>query len=150
MRRMVWYLALLVPAFLFPVRRSDLGMLKPVETILILKEEETVVIRTDMEDEGKGSTVAEALNDLMETAAGIIYLDTADYLLLGAGADDYVEEIAVYLKKSVYVCEAEEDVDTKKAARYLSVHKPERKLRDWTKDANLQKLCTDGDSMKLY
>ena len=145
MRRLLIYVLVLAAAAAAPVRRTDLGKLKPVETVYLGTEGNRVVIRTDTEDIGSGSTLESAVRELKDTASGIVYLETADYLLVGPGGERWVTEIGSYLKERVYICRSAQNVDVMKAASYLSVHTPKDKLKDWGDGSAVSKLTmNDG------
>lgn len=145
MRRIIFYIILAAVALLVPVKRNDLGKMKPVEVVYLNMEEDQLVIMADTGDWGRGANVQEALRELKETAAGIIYLDTADYLILSRGAEGILEELAPYLKDDVRICLAEGEVDMKNAGNYLAVHEPKSKMGDWNKGNQLQILMVGED-----
>jgi hypothetical protein len=49
-------------------------------------------IETDTGNKGYGATVMQALRNMKETASGIIYLDTADYMILTSDTEKAVME----------------------------------------------------------
>lgn len=130
MKRIIIYAVILAASLMAPIKGTDVGELKPVEAVQLYKMGQTVVIATDTGDSGRGTTVEAAFENLEETTSGNIFLDTADYLLLSAGAMKEAEELRGYLKKSTRVCIAEMNIDTAEAAEYLKVHRPETVLRD--------------------
>lgn len=134
------YAVLLAAAVLVPQEPVELGKLLPVETIYIYKEESRIVIETDTQDRGKGDTLSEAVADLENSAAGIIFLDTAEYLILDEEVRELLPKAGEYLKNSVRVCYAERGIDAEEATLFLSAHKPEIKLGEWAASADLQTL----------
>lgn len=149
MKRIGIYIALLAAAMLFPVKGMDVGKLKPVGLIQLYKEGETVFLVTDTGDSGRGETVDSAFKNLEETTAGVIFLDTADYLLLSRTAVKEVGKIVEYLKPSIRVCLADKGIDPTQAAAYLAVHKPALKLKHYGKQENLQVLVETNDRLIL-
>lgn len=129
--RIIAYLIILVLLFLVPVERLDIAKLEPVQTVAIYTEPGAVVLQTDTHNEGKGSSVSEALENLEETTPGVIYLDTAEYLLVGKDGESYVESLRKYLSPSVRVSLWDGKGDVDMAARYLSVEKNLPTLRSW-------------------
>ena len=119
--RIILYVLILALTFFAPVTRLDIAKLSPVEAVAIYMENGSVVLKTDEENVGIGPDAAAALQDLKEKASVIIYLDTARYLLVGAGADDAAEQIQQYFKPSVQVGEYKGG-DIKEEAKYLDVH----------------------------
>jgi hypothetical protein len=149
MKRGILYLAVLSIMLLSPMGRTDIGKLRPVETVMLYEAHGQVVLETDTEDRGSGATVALALRDMKENSSGVIYMDTADYLLLGEGAESWVPELRGLLKGKVEVCMAEKEVDIRLAGSFLSVHKPKLTIETWTPEAKQQILRSIDGKMKL-
>lgn len=149
MRKSIIYAALLAAALVVPVHGEDVGKLLPVELVHVYREGEAFVIATDTETSGTGGTIEAALENLKETTAGIVFLDTADYLLLSEDAACYVHTMKNWLKPTVRVCSAEADMDLKEASVYLSIHKPQVSLKGSGDGAGLQKLLIENGRLKL-
>lgn len=113
-----------------PVDRLDVANLQPVEAVAIYAENGQVVLETDTGEKGRGDTAMDALTELKQNASAVIYLDTAEYLLIQEGAEAYGEELRPYLKGSVKVG-VYKTGDVKNAAKYLEIHGKLPKLRDW-------------------
>lgn len=140
MKKTIIYGILLTAALLIPNEATDLEKMKPVEAVLVRMEDDLIIIETDTEDVGIGATVAQAMRNLEETTAGTIFLDTADYLLVTEGTEQQILEMALYLKKSVRICYAEEQIDIVDAVEFLRAHRPEIKLRQWKDGAEIEVL----------
>lgn len=149
MKKIILYAALLGAALVLPVQGTDVGKLIPVELLRIYKEGNAVVIATDLGETGTGATVEKAIENLKSTAAGIIFLDTADYLLVDGSARAEGTALKKYLKSSVRVCISTAELDMEKAAAYLSTHKPETKLRDYEHDGTYAVLTMENGRMIL-
>lgn len=119
--RVILYIVILAIAFFVPVNRLDIAKLQPVEAVAIYKENGFIVLKTDEESVGKGTSAKEALEELKQSTPAVVYLDTADYLLIGKGAKEAAEEIKAFLKKSVKIG-TYQGGDVKEEARYLDVH----------------------------
>lgn len=131
MKRGIIYIVLLALVFAAPVKRADVGKLQPVEVVGLSIKDEAVCLQTDTGDSGKGATALEALNDMKETADGIVYLDTAQFLLMEEEAAQYADALRDHLKPSVKVCFISGKTDLKAAAKYLSVHHDLPKIKHW-------------------
>lgn len=140
---------LLGAALLIPVERTDVGKLIPVEVVHMYKEGNHIVIATDTGESGTGKTVDAAVENLKSTAAGIIYLDTARYLLAEENVREELITISAYLKPSVRVCTARRYVDIEKAAAYLDVHPPKQRLGELRSGRNTEKLHIENGKMIL-
>ena len=149
MRKAWIYGLLLAAALAVPTQTVKLGQMRPVETVYLYKRGNVVVIATDTKDQGVGSTASEALDNLKETASGIIYLDTAKYLLIGKDAEDQILQIGEKLKPDTYLCGVVGNVDLTEASSYLNVHRPRVTLRRWNEKTKLQTLVFERDMKKL-
>lgn len=130
MKRIAGYVLVLLVAVAAPMRGSDVGKLRPVGVIQIYKEGESLVIATDSGDSGIGATLQDAFENLEDTTPGVIFLDTADHLLISWEAVPEIKELQRYLKPSICVCIARQQIDLNLAAEYLQVHHPGIKLKD--------------------
>ncbi len=129
--RTVIYVVVLGLLFLAPVERLDVAKLEPVQTVAIYTDGAEVVLETDTQNMGRGATATEALQDLEENTPGVIYLDTAQYLLVTENAAQHAEQLRGDLKPSVYVSMWDGKGEISDAARYLSVHGKLTKFQDW-------------------
>ena len=143
MKRLIIYGVLIYLVIIAPVKRADVGKLEPVEVVYLSEQDERVVLNTDTGGTGHGKNVHEALEDLKETTAGVVYLDTAEFLLLKENATKYIDDLRDILKKSVKVCFVEGEIDLKKAAKYLSIHKNLPLLRLWNTEEKLPFLMDE-------
>ena len=144
MKRVVIYLLLLSAVALMPMRGTDVGQLHPVELVHLYMEEDVVAIATDTGAVGRGRTVEEAVANLNATTAGIVFLDTAQYLLLSESAKLLYPAMANYLKPKVRVCTVENGIDLHEAASYLDIHKPSVRLKDMNDAEQLENLTIEG------
>ena len=149
MKRIVIYIIVLLLLTLAPVKGADIGSLHPVEILKIYEENREVYVQTDTGDWGKGATGQAALEHLKETTAGMIYLDTAKYLLLEEGTEAVAEEIRPLLKKSVRLCNADQGVDLEEVASFLSVHGTLPQMEEWNMGDDLPQLTMVEKRLKL-
>ena len=144
MKKLLLYILLLGAAVILPVEGTDVGKLLPVELVQVDKVGDTVVVSTDVGATGYGETVEAAIRDMEKTTAGIVFLDTADYLLVTETAEQEMEAIGKHLKGSVRLCVQNLEVNLKDAAAYLSAHKPDCQLRSYQGTQTLQ-ILTEED-----
>ena len=140
MKRIFIYGLLLAVALAAPAKRNDLGKLHPVELIKAHRENGAVVLETDTGAKGKGKDIASAIQNLKDTTAGIVFLDTADYLLVGYGEDDLIAELKDYLKRNTRICFATQTVDPEEATGFMSVHTPQKRIGQWKMGDKVGKL----------
>ena len=149
MKRIILYIGILALVIAAPVKPMNIGKLRPVRIVSVYKENGWTVIETDTDDKGIGGTALQALQNMKDTSDGVIYLDTADYLLLTKDTEEAVAELYGNLKPSVRLCMKSGVTDLKKAASYLQTHGELPKLKGWKKGAELPLLSTFGDSLIL-
>lgn len=143
------YALILVSACLIPKERMDVARLRPVEVIAIYKLDHGVAIATDTGDMGYGTDVAIALEDMRQTSPGVIYLDTAEYLLFNSEADGEVVRIRKELKKTIKLCHTTGGIDLGQAAQYLPTHAKLPCLRRWKIGDKLPILAPENGSIKI-
>jgi hypothetical protein len=149
MKVLIAYVLILTAALMAPVQKEDVGKLRPIEVIYIGKDADAVVLKTDTNDVGIGEDVAAALEDMKRTSPAIIYLDTAQYLLIGPGAQGNAMDMQNILKGDVQLCLAEQQPDLELAADYLPSHGKMPRFSDWIKGEDLPILSTENDRIKI-
>lgn len=129
--RKVLYAAILALLFAVPLERVDVAKLLPIRAVVIYVQDETVVLETDTQHTGRGEDAIAALKDLKQNTSSVVYLDTAEYLLIAPGAEEYAESLRSELKPSVKVCVCDAAGKVSEAAKYLDVHGKLTELRHW-------------------
>ncbi len=129
--RKILYIAILSLLFFAPVERVDVSKLLPIRAVAVYTQGNEVVLETDTEHKGTGRDVVQALRNLKKETPAVVYLDTAEYLLVSREAEIYISQLSDWLKPSVKVsiCDVREQV--KEAAEYLDVHGGATELRHW-------------------
>ena len=120
MRKLVYIVILMLLVFA-PVDRVDAGKLLPVEALAVSVDGGQVVLMTDTGNRGTGATAQLALEDMKQKAAGILYLDTANFLLVAPGAETAAEELKEHMKRSVKTGPYSGG-DVGEEARFLDAH----------------------------
>ena len=147
MKRILIYIGILVAVLLVPLERTDVGKLRPVQTVAVYLNEDLYTIATDTGDKGSGKTVADALNNLKLTTSAVIYLDTAQFLLAGKNTDEAIERLRPYFHKSVEVYSFRGEADLELMSKYLSVHGNGPKLKHWKIGEKLPVLVCSGEQI---
>ena len=140
----MWYAAVL-SLLILGGGGTDIGQLHPVEVVQLYEKGGLLFLETDTGDKGWGLSTDEALKKLKETTPGIIYLDTADYLLVERGLDREIASLDKHLKKNTRVCYAPESIELQEVVLYLRVHRPESTLKNM--EAPLEMLTYEGGRM---
>lgn len=129
--RLVLYICILALLPFAPVERLDVAKLEPVQTVAVSIEEGQVVIETDTKNRGQGRSVREAVENLETNTPGVIYLDTAQYLLLTKDATDYSEELKNYMGSLVRVSLWDGKGSVETAAKFLEIRDDLPRLKDY-------------------
>ena len=129
--RILLYVVILGLLFLAPVEQLDVAKLEPVQTISLRFTDGEIELETDTGNKGRGKNIADAVNDLEEKTPGVVYLDTAQYLLVTEEASPYVETLRHYLQTEILVSMWDGSASVKSAAKYLDIRRDLPKLRDW-------------------
>ena len=144
--RMVWYVAAL-SLLLLGGRGTDIGRLRPVEVVQLTEKDGLLFLETDTGDVGWGLTINQAVQKLKETTPGQIYLDTADFVLLEEGLEEYIPDLRSYLKRRTRMAYGAKGVDLPMVADYLRVHRPTGTIGNGRKPEEL--LSFEGGKMIL-
>ena len=129
--RRIAYIAILALLFLAPLERVDVAKLLPVQAVAVYMQADTVVLETDTQNIGRGANVTAALEALKRNTPAVVYLDTAEYLLVSPGAENCAVALKNYLKPSVKVCVCDGAGRVKETAKYVEIHGNLTKLRQW-------------------
>ena len=147
MKRNIIYIVILAAMLWVPVKKLDVSKLLPIQVVSVYKEENMVVIETDTQSRGVGVTVGQALENLKDTANGIIYLDTAEYLMLSPDAEHTVETLRQELKGSVRLCMTQAKIDPAEVVVFLGAHGQLPQLKSWKKGMELPVLHAFENSL---
>ena len=138
--RIVIYGIILALLFLAPVEQAEIANLEPIQAVFMGIEQGYVVLKTDTEDLGIGKTVEEALADMQQRSLGIVYLDTAEFLLVAENARESIDRMQPILKGSAKVCLWDGEGTVADAAKYMDSHKIGTRLDKWISSINLPKI----------
>ena len=140
MKRIILYCILFAGALMVPLKKIDISNLEPIQAVKMERREESILLQTDTGDVGVGANVQQALENLKQTSAGIVYLDTAEYLLVSQNAREYIGHLKPYLKDRVRICQWDGQGELTEVAKYMDAHKIGVKLRNWHNETILPKL----------
>lgn len=140
MKRFILYVIILAVVCLNPVQQLDVADLEPIQSVWISTQDNLVRLETDTGDVGIGVSVADALEKMKKQSEGIVYLDTAQYLLVSENAQSHIADLVPFLKGSVKVCLWSGEESVTAATRYMQAHHTGLLLRKWHLDSPLQTL----------
>lgn len=153
MKKWLFYALVLAAIPVLSFGRSggqDVGKLQPVQVVMARPENGKLRLLTDTEDTGKGEDAHGAIEDMNETASARIFLDTADYLLLAEGAEQWLPQLQEYLRPSCSLCYVAGEVDVTKVGEFLQLHEPELTLTQYEAgQTTLPLLISEEGRLKL-
>lgn len=149
MKRIILYIGIVAALFAVPAEQMEVGKLIPVKTVAVYQKNTSYVIETDTQNKGVGETVPDALQNLKDTAAGTIYLDTAKYLLITEETQEAVELLRQSMKPTTHLCKMKRPVPVEGAGEFLDVHDSLPKLKHWKYGMELPVLSGEEDSFIL-
>lgn len=131
---------------LLPQRGTDVGELLPVEVLLVEKEAEQYAITTDTGNSARGDSLKAAMDTLRNTAPGVIFLDTADYVLLTEETLSCMDALQGFVRPGTKVYIVEGEADPERLGAFLRAHGPDTPLHRIIKEAKMvPKLRLEGD-----
>ena len=143
MKRIICYILILAAVVLLPTKATDVGKLRPIQTIAAYTSDSGYRILTDTMDSGYGKTLQLAVEDLKATTPAVIYLDTAQYLVVNEEA--VIAELYPYLSDRVKICLSVGEPHMEDVSSFLSAHGDGPTVKQWKKGAKIPVLnCSDG------
>ena len=82
----------------------------------------------------------QALENLKQNSAGIIYLDTAEFLTVTENAKEYIGSMKALLKEKVRVCQWNGEGELSTVGKYMKAHKIGVRLQQWKPEITLPQL----------
>ncbi len=128
MRRWILIAAAALVLLLFPVEKSDISELIPVELLYVYLDGDRTCVEADTGDIGVGEDLEAAFQDMKGAASGGIFLDTADYVIVTEETRSLLPQLTRYLRPAAEVCLGI-GADAQ-AASFLKAHKPGITLKD--------------------
>ena len=129
---------------------EDVAKLRPVQVVAVSAVHGGVQLRTDTGDLGIGLDIPEAMESMKQTSPAMIFLDTAEYLLIEPGAEVWLSQLSGYLRPSCNLCYMVGEADLKKAGEYLQLHQPDLTLvRYEAGERQLPQLIINEGRMEL-
>ena len=145
----ILYCTVLLAALLIPKRSTDVGCLCPIEVMMVSCEADRIRIITDTGDLGEGESVKEAMVNLCDTAAGIVYPDLAEYLILANCDVTHLQGIDAWVYPKTKICKTDSAIELEGAIEYLNTHEPSVTLRGAMKGAQPEMLIKESGRWML-
>lgn len=150
MKRWLVYLAVLALCGTPSNRGTDIGELAPVEVVWLTENAGEVYLQTDTGDVGRGEGVQGALLNMKAAAPGMIFLETADYLIVEQGKEEILAQVFEVLRPSCKVCVAQSMPDLKKVAVFLTAHEPRVTLRQYQVEKGALSLLREQEGRFMW
>ena len=110
-----------------PHPAKNIETLKPVRAVYLSMDGGEIQIETDTGDAGAGHSLTAATEDLCAGADGEIFLDTAQFLVLGPNVP-IAEDFFAIFRLDCRVVHVDRKPDLETLADHLSIHKPKTTL----------------------
>ncbi len=143
--KVVLYIVIIVASLLIPLEKADVEKLQPVEVAAIRTNKDKTEIITDTGAWGEGENAQEALDDLVLNTPGIVYLDTAKYLMVDEQSLGQIELLRDELKGNVKLCLWNGEGKLQEAVKYFEVHDKMPKLKDWEQGKTLPEYLSENN-----
>ena len=103
---------------------TRLEQLKPVELLYLEQKDNMLILKTDGKDLGRGNTLEEAIGDLKNSAAGKIFLETTDKIVITEKTIWALKGLQYHVRPAAQVFLGTGVIEPETAAKYLSAHDP--------------------------
>lgn len=129
-----WQLLTSVLLIVLLSRTERTGMqineLEPVETIMITQNNGNIVIETDTGAKGIGSDLDKAVENLHSSSDYVVFLDTAQYLLVSSKTEKIMEQMTELIRPAARVCKIRGEIQLNEVTQYLRTHPPRIQMKD--------------------
>jgi len=153
MKRLIFFAAVIVlmaAMRIMPFQSTDVAKLQPVQVIRIDRVPEGFLVETDTGSTGLGDSVKAAFANLKDSAAGEVFWETAEYLLVGIKAVRHLPEAMPMLRPACNVCLELGRSALEEVAAFLDTHDPGVTLTDYrTGEYRLPVLVIEEGRMRL-
>ena len=148
MKRILIYILILNALWFAPLDRVDVADLEPVRGVFMYTENGKLALKTDTGAYGAGDGVEDALQNLKNASPGIVYLDTAEYVLLSENAIGFISQLTPHIKKSALLCLWDGEGEMEGAIKYAHAHKLGTKICHWKTGDKLPNLRPQKSTKK--
>ena len=139
----------LLTLWLLPGQGKDAAGLIPVEVVRVAIQNGQVQIKTDTGQTGIGADWTEAVQDLRAGAAGEVFLDTADVLLVGPGAENILNQLEGDIRPGCGVYRYNGEDVTEETAAYLRAHPSRTDFLEALAGKKIPFLKSEGGELRI-
>lgn len=135
---------------LLPFTGTDVGKLHPVEVLAVSVADERIKVETDTGITGTGKSLEAAIEDLKQTSAGKIFMETANYLLVNEDGISLLPELFALLRPACQVFIFAGSGKMENISKYLESHPSNVTLLRYMQGMqNIPKLSFQGEAYKI-
>lgn len=153
MKKLVlWALVIVVisVADMLPFTGTDVAKLHPIEVLIVQQNNGILSISTDSGITGFGKDVPQALSDLKLVAAGEVFLETANYVLLSPDCSDVIDSFFAYIRPACQIYLFEGEGDWYQVSKYLESHPSNATLLACKRgETNIPKIIVQEGEFRL-
>ena len=153
MKKWILFLAALLLLGFFDGKNKpgmEVSQLVPAQTVRIGQFNGYITVETDTGAWGMGGDLAHAVKNMNDTADGQVFLETAEFLVVGAEVTHLIPAAADYLRPSCGICVEDGQTDMTRVGLFLQTHGPEVTLQDYLAGVTeLPTLLTTQEDMLL-
>ena len=128
----------------------DVATLEPVQTVYLAADGGAITLQTDTGAKGSGKNLDAALENLHQTTSSIVFLDTAEYLLVDPKLTHLIMSMQHSLRPSCRICLVNGQPDVEQSGAFLKTHQPEMTMKDYLAGkSDIPTLKMTGEAMQL-
>lgn len=128
----------------------DVGMLKPVQIVVVKKAGTNILVQTDTEDQGIGKDLSGAVENMKASASAEIFLETADHLLVEPECVVVLDDAMRLLRPACTLCLLEGEPNMETLGDFLKLHAPQVTLMEYRAGmGDIQYLKCDEGRMRI-
>lgn len=101
---------------------TAIDLLEPAQVVRITVEDEETSIETDTGAKGIGKDLTAAVENLHSSSPTVVFLETAEYLIVNERAVEELPEVYELLRPSCQMCVSDGELDLKEAGSFLKTH----------------------------
>lgn len=145
MKRSLLYMLVLAVVLVLPTKATDVGKLRPVQSVAVYRDGAGYTVQTDTKDVGWGADISAAIENLKATTPATIYLDTAQYLIVSE--EDIADKLRAYLKGNVKVYRFLGDPPMETVSKFLAAQGDGPSIGKWKMGESLPILDCRGERL---
>ena len=137
-------------AELLPFGGTDIAKLHPVEVVLITNRGGAVYVEADTGIFGSGENMQLALSDLILSASGSVFLETANYVLIDERYPGLLKEIGDYFRPACQLYYYAGEGKLNNIGKYLETHPSTASVLTYRQGGSkISHILIDGEEYRI-